>query len=196
MNYPRFFNTIPTLTLHDPLAKTLGAGSGMFTYSYLDAVKFAGHSCPTVAGAWLCVEKALDELCKDDIPFRGMFEVSIAESENSGVAGVIGSIFTLILGSAGMGGFKGLKGNFARNDLLIYGADITSQIKVTRLDTMQSVELVYDPSQIETNPKQMQLMQNIIAKTASDEEKKEFGILWQKHVKTIFKHKKELVKVI
>ena len=58
MDFPEFFDKAPVVSLRDPLAVFLGAsGSGKFTYSYADAVKLAGHSCPTVAGAYLMVRR-------------------------------------------------------------------------------------------------------------------------------------------
>ena len=69
MTYPAFFDAVPTLTLHDPLADLLGAVSdGLMTYGYTDAVKLAGHSCPTVAGAYLMTLKALGRLYPDGPP--------------------------------------------------------------------------------------------------------------------------------
>jgi hypothetical protein len=52
----------PAITLYDPLGELLGAGEGVFTYTFDDAVKLSGHACPTVAGAFLLVKVALDRL--------------------------------------------------------------------------------------------------------------------------------------
>ncbi|MEO7008635.1 MAG: hypothetical protein ABI156_05745 [Caldimonas sp.] len=53
MQTPAFFDQAPFIVMHDALAQTLGATQdGLIEYRYLDAVKLAGHSCPTVAGAW------------------------------------------------------------------------------------------------------------------------------------------------
>jgi len=58
MAFPEFFARIPTLTLRDPLAELLGAADGgLIEYCFADAVKLAGHSCPTVAGAWLIFDR-------------------------------------------------------------------------------------------------------------------------------------------
>lgn len=52
MQYPAFFDEVEPIVLYDPLAEFLGAATaGRVEYTYLDAVKLAGHSCPTVAGA-------------------------------------------------------------------------------------------------------------------------------------------------
>jgi len=63
MSYPEFFAAVPRLTLRDPLAELLGAAeNGLIEYGYTDAVKLAGHSCPTVAGAYLMTFRALAKL--------------------------------------------------------------------------------------------------------------------------------------
>ena len=49
--------------MHDRLAEFLGAADGgVIEYRYVDAVKLAGHSCPTVAGAYLLTSKVLSGL--------------------------------------------------------------------------------------------------------------------------------------
>ena len=196
MNYPDFFKTLETITMHDPLAQTLGVGDGLFTFTYLDAVKLAGHSCPTVAGAWLCVKKALKELYGQEIPTRGAIEIAFSSPEDEGVTGVIASIFTLITGASGQGGFKGLEGNFSRNNKLLFAKELKSQMKITRLDTLNSIELTYDPSSIEVKPEQQQLMKKLLAKETSKEEIQNFGKLWQERVEMIFKHGESLIKVL
>ena len=48
--WPDFFEQAPILRVQDDLARFLGAaGLGVLTYQYVDAVRLAGHSCPTVA---------------------------------------------------------------------------------------------------------------------------------------------------
>ena len=55
MSFPDFFDQVPRITLRDPLADLLGSVTGgLMSYGYADAVRLAGHSCPTVAAAyWL-----------------------------------------------------------------------------------------------------------------------------------------------
>ena len=53
MQTPAFYDQVRSLSVYDPLAEFLGAaGTGRIEYRYLDAVKLAGHSCPTVAAAY------------------------------------------------------------------------------------------------------------------------------------------------
>jgi hypothetical protein len=187
MNYPDFFNTLPTIKLQDPLSAFLGTfENGFVEFSYLDIVKSAGHSCPTVTGAYLSTLKGLEALYGEETPQRGSIKVEIKDDVANGVTGVISNVITQITGATEISGFKGINGNFARHNLMEFNADIPSAIKFTRLDNNQSVEVNYDPSSVAGNPKQQELMGKIMQGTATQEEKKEFGELWQDRVKRIF----------
>jgi len=186
MNYPAFFDEVEPIETIDPLADVLGAvDNGRITYNYIDMVKLAGHSCPTVAGAWLMCKVGLKELYKDELPVRGSVKVELKGSLAEGVNGVIGSCIGLVTGAANEGGFKGLNGKMARNNRLFYGVEMEKEVRLTRLDTGDSVELSYDPSIVPGSPEQQQLMQKIMQGTASPEDKKRFGELWQERVKKI-----------
>ena len=76
------------------------------------AAMLAGHSCPTVAGAWLMTRTALSRLYPDGMPQRGGLRVELRQAIDEGVAGVIASVAGLITGAANDGGFKGLAGRF------------------------------------------------------------------------------------
>ena len=186
MQYPDFYSQIAPITLYDPLSDFLGAfAEGELEISYLDCVKLAGHSCPTVAGAYLMAEKGLDALYGDTLPHRGSIKVEMKENENIGVTGVTANILSFILGAGGAGGFTGIQGNFSRNDLLSFGSSIDAEVRLTRLDTMQSVNLSYDPSQVKADEKMMPLMGKSLKGIASEEEKNLFQTLWQVRVKEI-----------
>lgn len=74
-HFPSFFNQAPTITVQDALAEFLGAAeNGILTYRYADAVRLCGHSCPTVAGAYLMVIKGLKALYGEELPERGGIE--------------------------------------------------------------------------------------------------------------------------
>jgi hypothetical protein len=145
MNYPAFFDRLPLIRLRDPLAQFLGVSDdGMLDYRYLDAVRLAGHSCPTVAAAWNMTRLALLALYGDELPERGGIRVAIANAPDEDVTGVIASIVTLLTGAAGEGGFKGIGGQFRRRDLLAYAADIPLELRFSRLDTGCSVDVACD----------------------------------------------------
>ncbi len=186
MTYPQFFDKVEPIVMKDPLAEFLGAcKDGIIKYTYLDAVKLAGHSCPTVAGAYLMTKAALDKLYKDQIPIRGEIEVNLRGALDEGVTGVIGTCISLITGASNEGGFKGIGGNFSRNNKLLFNSNINADAKFTRLDTKQSVLVTYDPSPVPPNPKQKELMQKIMKNEANSEDFEEFKRLWQERVEKI-----------
>ena len=105
MQFPAFFDQIPRLQVRDPLADILGAAeSGQFEYGYADAVKLAGHSCPTVATAYLLGHRALATLYPDQIPERGGVRIEFSERLDAGVTGVTAAVLTLLTGASHDGG--------------------------------------------------------------------------------------------
>lgn len=130
------------IAVRDPLAEFLGAAEGgRLEYSYLDAVKLTGHSCPTVAGAYVATAEALAQLYRGELPERGAIRVELRGRVEEGVTGVVASVAGLITGAAAEGGFKGLAGRFERRGLLVYGAPIAADLRFTRLDTGASLEI-------------------------------------------------------
>ncbi len=186
MTYPAFFDEVEPIDTVDPLADILGAvENGRITYTYLDMVKFAGHSCPTVAGAWLMTKIGLAKIYGDDLPVRGNVKVEIREALDEGVAGVIGNCIGLVTGAANEGGFKGLGGRMARNNRLVFGVEMGAEVRLTRLDNAAHVEMSYNPSLVPGNPEMQPLMQKVMQGVATPEEKRRFGELWQERVKKI-----------
>ena len=105
MKSPSFFDEVVSIEMIDPLANVLGTfEDGKVTFTYLDVVKAAGHSCPTVSGAYIMTYHALKALYKDELPVRGMVDVSFRESVDEGVAGVIGNVITHITGATDKSG--------------------------------------------------------------------------------------------
>ena len=186
MNYPIFFDKVQTISLQDPLSNFLGAfEDGKMEINYIECVKLAGHSCPTVAGAYLMALKGLKALYGSDLPQRGSISIAMREEETEGVTGVTANVMSFITGANGVGGFKGIKGNMSRNNLLSFNADISAEVKLTRTDTNKSVNISYNPSSILPEPQMQALMGKCMQGLANEEEKKEFGILWQKRVEKI-----------
>ena len=186
MNTPSFYNDVPKITLYDPLAEFLGAAEkGIVEYHYIDAVKLAGHSCPTVASAYLVTRKALASLYGDELPVRGAIQVSFRDGQADGVTGVIANVVGLLTGAAQSGGFKGIGGKFDRTNLLHFNAGITGEIRYTRLDTGINVETTYHPEWVGPSPGMKELMQKVMMGVANSEERGRFGLLWQDRVKRI-----------
>ena len=197
MLYPKFFEEVESILLYDPLADFLGAiEAGAIEITYLDVVKFAGHSCPTVAGAYLMSKVGLQKLFVDALPIRGEVAVYIKGKKSEGVNGVIGNTIAYICGVSDEAGFKGIGTKFNRSNKLFYDANIDGEVKLVRLDTNESVELSYDPSIVPPDPRMKALMQKIMQQSATMEERKEFQNLWQQRVATILLQKDLLPKLI
>ncbi len=186
MPFPDFFEQIPSLTLRDPLAATLGAASdGIIEYRYVDAVKLAGHSCPTVAGAWLMASRALAELYPDSMPMRGSIRVELRTEQDAGTAGVVGAVLGLVTGAAGDSGFRGLGGNHSRRDLLRFGAEISAEARFSRLDTGSTVLIDFYPEAAPPAPDMAPLMARVVGGVADAHERSEFARLWQDRVRRL-----------
>jgi formylmethanofuran dehydrogenase subunit E len=186
MKYPVFFDKVQSIQLQDPLSNFLGAfEDGKMEISYIECVKLAGHSCPTVAGAYLMALKGLEALYKEELPQRGNIHVSMRDGEKDGVTGVVCNVISFVVGANGAGGFKGLNGNMSRNNLVSYDVPMDAEVKLTRVDTNESVTLSYDSSMIPADPMMQPLMGKAMQGLASENEKKEFGRLWQARVEKI-----------
>jgi len=186
MQYPDFFDKVQSIQLQDPLSNFLGAfEEGKMEISYIECVKLAGHSCPTVAGAYLMALKGLEALYGNQLPQRGSIHVSMRDGEAEGVTGVICNVISFIAGANGASGFKGLNGNFSRNNLVSYNVPMEGEVKLTRLDTNESVTLSYNPSMIPADAMMQPLMGKSMQGLASEGEKKQFGKLWQERVAKI-----------
>ena len=184
-SFPSFFQGAPTIRVHDPLATFLGAGDGFIEYGYADAVKLAGHSCPTVASAFLMTRAALAALYPDAVPSRGDLRVELREPMEEGVTGVIGNVAALITGAAGDGGFHGIGGRFVRRDRLAFGVAMEPQLRFTRLDSGAAVGVAARADRVPGDPRLRQLMPRCVMGEGSEEELALFGSLWQERVRRL-----------
>jgi hypothetical protein len=186
VSFPEFFAAVPRVTLHDPLAEVLGAADrGLIEYGYADAVRLAGHSCPTVAGAYLMTLQALRRLYPEGVPQRGGVRVELRAAQADGTAGVVAAVAGLITGAAGEGGFQGLAGRFSRRALLQFAAPVEGDMRFTRIDTAAQVTVHYHPETVPPPPELTAMMPALLAGSASPSEQAEFGRLWQMRVKRI-----------
>ena len=186
MRYPDFYDEAPRITVFDPLAIFLGAvEGGIIEYRYIDAVKAAGHSCPTVASAWLMTARALEALYPKDVPERGAVRVDFRHDATSGVTGVIANIATLVTGATHDTGFKGLAGRFDRRNLLFFNTVVPEEIRLTRKETGAAVEVTAHLEHVPSAPHVGEMMAACITGRADDATKREFGRLWQERVRAI-----------
>ncbi len=179
MTFPDFFDDAPVICLRDPLADLLGAAKeGVIEYHYSDVVRLAGHSCPTVAGAYLTARTALAALYPDSMPERGRIAVHMPSPETEGTTGVVAQVLTLLTGAATQGGFKGIGERFARNGLLSFAkhqGENNGAVRFKRLDTGATVAVIFDASAIPADVSQRERMQAVIQNRETPEQRR---LLW------------------
>lgn len=186
MTFPAFYAHAPSITLRDPLAELLGASEGgLITYTYADAVKLAGHSCPTVAGTWLMLVRGIKHLYGDAVPQRGSIKVSFSQPATEGVTGVMAAVATLITGATHDTGFKGLGGRFDRRHLLYFNVLQDGVMTIERTDGADRVRLGLDMSAVPAAPEMGPLLPRILAGIAEPDEAKRFADAWQGRVKAM-----------
>jgi hypothetical protein len=191
MGFPAFFANVPTITLHDSLAVFLGASDdGVITYTYADAVKLAGHSCPTVAGAYLMVRGGLRALYGDATPERGGIDVFMREPRDEGTTGVIANVAMLLTGAAPETGFGGIgaKRRFTRRDLLHFEAPINGLMALQRKDTGRGVTLDLNTAAVPAAPEMQTVFPRVVAEQATKDEAARFATLWQDRVERMLIH--------
>ena len=184
-SFPEFYARARAIVVRDPLAEFLGAADGgVIEYSYLDAVKLSGHSCPTVAAAWLAVLEALQQLYPGEMPERGGVRVELRGALDEGTTGVVANVAGLVTGAAGEGGFKGIAGRFARRGLLVFGAPIGADLRFTRLDTGHRVEVDLRRAAPMTGELSAALRRALVP-GASGEDRAAFAGGWQERVQEL-----------
>ena len=140
--------------------------------------------------------KGLEALYENELPKRGEILVEFKESQTTGVAGVIANVIMNITGATTTNGFKGLAGKFDRNYLMKFEQNINeANVRFTRTDTQKSVDVFYNPNEIKPHEDMNFLMQKCMQGNATNEEKIEFGKLWQKRVEDISNNVNRVIKV-
>ena len=183
MKYPKYYDEVEHVILKDELSAFLGASKdGIIDISYLEIVKMAGHSCATVCGAYLMALNGLKSLYGSELPKRGEIKVEIQGTLDDNT-GVVAMVLSNITGATSNNGFMGINGKFNRRNKLYYGAQIESNIRLTRLDTNKSVAVSYVPNRV-VSPGD--IMMSAIGPDATADSRKTFPERWQAMVKTVF----------
>lgn len=191
-----FLKEVKPIRFKEPLAETLGAfktEGAVLDYTFVDAVKMAGHACPTVAGAYLSCRKALEALYPDETPVRGEIAITVYGEPDEGVYGVMGQVFTFLTGAAPASGFRGLGHKFKRKDLLKFvPRKLDPQamcFEFSRLDSGRTALVKFYPQHIpfseEKGRRMVELLEKVLWEAAKDKEKQEFQELWTGKVKSM-----------
>ncbi|MDP2939450.1 MAG: hypothetical protein Q8O13_05190 [Candidatus Omnitrophota bacterium] len=184
-----FYDDVEPIKLKEPLAVFLGAidEAEEFVFTYSDAVKLAGHSCPAVSGAYKITQKALKVLYGNEIPIRGEISVKILGSVEHGANGPISQVISLITGAAPETGFAGLGERFERKDKLVFDEknEEPNAFVFTRDDNKKSVKVTYYPERIPQKEELSRLFTKCVVGTADRQQKEKFIQMWQERVRIV-----------
>lgn len=184
-----FYDDVEPIKLKDPLAVFLGAieEGEEFVFTYADAIKLAGHSCPAVSGAYKITQKALRVLYGNETPVRGEVSVRILGSIHHGANGPISQVISLITGAAPETGFAGLGESFVRKNKLAFDEDNEepNAFIFTRDDNNESVKITYHPERIPQKEEMSMLFTKCIAGTATKKQREDFITAWQERVRLV-----------
>ncbi len=183
MSFPEFFDRVPPITVIDPLGRFLGAGDGVVTHHYAEAVKLAGHSCPTLAGSWLMLRAGLARLWPGGLPVRGDIHVHLPNEADEGTTGVVAAVASLVTGARGDDGFKGLAGRFDRRGRLHFGTPLPGGLGLRRADNGAGVALGFEPAAEPSQPELRRLLGKWVDGAADAAEERQLGQLWQDRVR-------------
>ncbi len=195
ISYLAFFDDIEKIIVFDDLSKFLGVNdNGLVELSYLDIVKTAGHSCATVAGAYLSALKGLKVLYGDQLPQRGQIKVELQKAPTEDNAGVVGCVLSNITGATTDFGFGGIPtGEYNRRQLLFFKANIDCDVLFTRLDTGQSIGINYLPQKV---AQPMMILKSAIMPGATQEDIDSFPKRFQHMVKNIFDNADKVIEIV
>lgn len=189
-----FISDVSPIVMQEPLADFLGAfqqHGSYIEYDFEDAIKLTGHACPTVAAAFVCCRKALGHLYLGEIPTRGNVSVTVHGPRDEKAYGVMANVISLVTGAADSSGFKGIGDNFKRSGLLTFDPDSAEELETftfARQDKGTKVKATIsrkDFPSVEGSDQLGDLMEKVIAKTASHEEEHQFQNVWMERVKAM-----------
>ncbi len=185
-----FYDDVKPIRLREPLAEFLGAidEGEEFIFTYQDAVKLAGHSCPAVSGAYKITQKALAALYGKETPVRGEISVKISGQVDNGANGPISQVISLITGAAPETGFAGLGSHFGRKNKLVFDKknEEPNSFVFTRDDNKKSVKIIYRPENIPQPDEDMScLFTKCIMEGATQTQQEKFKQIWQARVKAV-----------
>lgn len=183
---------VEPIRVRDPVAEALGVlkPGAPFVITYRDAVKEAGHSCPTASGAYRIAQLGLDALYPDSDPVRSEIEVQAAGPRDDATYGVMSRIVSHVTGATEDDGFGGLAGGYGgRRDLLRFDAfdpdtpDPTFRFR--RTDTDATIEVTYHVSDLPDGGPAIGNLQQILDGSASDQQREAFADAWHRRVQVV-----------
>lgn len=140
-----------TVKIHEPFAEFLEASreEHQFELSLLDVVRFAGHACPSMVGAFVISQHAIRTLFPETLACeRGQVAIELPHGPEDGATGPVANVFSFIFGAWEESGFGGLGGDrFVRRNLLRFRSPgvPNGAFRFRRIDTGKTIDVFYDP---------------------------------------------------
>ncbi|EMA14135.1 hypothetical protein [Haloarcula amylolytica] len=185
---------VDPIEIRDPVAEALGVlePGEPFIITYRDAVKEAGHSCPTASGAYRIVQLGLDALYPDDYPVRSEIEVQAAGPRDDAAYGTMSRIISYVTGATEEDGFSGLAGGYGgRRDLLRFDmfdpGTAEPTFRFRRTDTDETIEVTYHVSDVPDGGPVIGNLQGILDGSASDHQRAAFADAWHRRVQVVLR---------
>jgi hypothetical protein len=91
----------------------------------------------------------------------------------------------MLTGATQDAGFKGLAGRFDRRRLMSFNAEVPLEIRFTRTDTDDKVDVAANLQLVPGDPETAVQMRRCLGGDASAEDGRRFGALWQDRVRRI-----------
>ncbi|REA00950.1 hypothetical protein DEQ92_19350 [Haloferax sp. Atlit-6N] len=180
------------IEIRDPVAEALGVltPGDPFVVTYTDAVKEAGHSCPTASGAYRIVQLGVDALYPDEYPIRSEIEVQAAGPRDDAAYGVMSRIISYVTGATEDDGFGGLAGGYGgRRNLLHFDAfdpdTAAPTFRFRRTDTDETVEVTYHVGDVPDGGPAIGNLQEILDGSASNQQREAFADAWHHRVQVV-----------
>lgn len=196
--FPDFFASVPPLALRDPLAEFLGAvpAGEPLVYTFADAVRAAGHVCPTVAGGWVVTAAALAALYPGETPIRGEIEVRCMGAPEQFGYGPMAQVIGFLTGAATETGFRGLGGKFRRAELLTFHPEspALATFEFRRVDSGAAVRVAYDAGRVPPAPGLREVMEGAMHGDA--EAGAAFRQLWLERVERLLARAADVIDVV
>lgn len=126
-----------------------------FAISLLDVARFSGHTCPSITGAFLICQAAVDCLYPETREcVRGDIEIEVPGDPLSGATGPIANVFGYVTGAWSDTGFGGLKGEFRRKNLLRFNSTSVQSpgYSFRRRSSGKAVNIFYRPERVPFSP--------------------------------------------
>lgn len=189
-NWTVHYDDADPIEIRDPVAEALAVlePGEPFVITYADAVKAAGHSCPTAAGAFRIAQVGLDALYPDAFPVRGDVEVLAGGPKDDATYGVMSRLISYITGASEVDGFGGLAGGHGGRKNMLSFADFGTDeptFAFRRTDTGDIVEVTYHVGNVPDAGMATQYLPRLIDGEATAEEREAFRKAWHDRVRTV-----------